>query len=341
MKFGTVILAAALAAAPIAARDLAVPADKGWQHAQTGMVVMPQVAGFQRTELSDSTESEHDMVAQFGEDADGTFATLYLFHPAVSDVALWFDRAQVALDGGATGRGASPATAEPVAFAVGGGTQNALRQTYSIPGGSRRSTAVALIPVGDWIVKLRMSSRTLTADKLDARLMALVAGLRWPKTMTPAASSIALVQPCAAPLTYGKAKVVKPDGAEMLLSLMLPGIAAKEGTVEKGPPAIWCREGEALRDYGVYRADADANRYTIAMADAGRAIHVSPPAIAIGNGRPTVSVTTEDVDGTIATYPSFSALPQPAQVWKLVTSSEPTGRMRGNEMTLSPDALKP
>ncbi|WP_315762350.1 hypothetical protein [Sphingomonas sp. Y38-1Y] len=340
MRLGTIIAALAMAATPAAARDLTVPADKGWQHAQTGMVVMPQVAGFQRTKLSDSTETEHDVTAQFGEDADGTFATFYLFHPAVPDVALWFDRAQVALDGGKTGRGASPATADPVAFAVGGGTPNALRQVYSIPGGALRSTAVALIPVGDWIVKLRMSSRTLTADRMDAKLMALVSGLRWPKTTEATGTPIALVRPCTAPLAYGKAKVVKPDGAAMLLSLMLPGIAAKEGKVEKGPPATWCREGEPLGDYGVYRANADANRYTIAMADAGRAIHVSPPAIAIGNGKPAISVTTEDVDGTIATYPSFSALPQPAQVWKLVTTSGPTGRMRGNDMTLSPDALK-
>lgn len=338
MKRFSVLGALLLVASPVDARDLPVPADKGWQHAQTGVVVMPQVAGFRRTALTDATDTEHDVAAQFGEDAEGTFATLYLFKPAAGGAAVWFDRAQTALDAGATGKGSAPATIEPVAFALPGGTATtAVRQVHAIPGGPYRSTALAVVPVGDWLVKLRITSRTLTAERLDARLTALVAGLRWPARAREGAA-FALVQPCAAPLDYGKAKVVKADGAGMFMSLILPGVIAKQPAAERGPPALWCREGERSTDYAAYRADGSVASYILAYNDAGRIARIAPPILAEGKGK-SVTVTTEDVDGTVSAYPSFSAPPRPAQVWKLLNSGRPTSRAKGDQITIDAGSL--
>lgn len=336
MKRISALGAVLLAAAPVGARDLPVPADKGWQHAQTGMVVMPEIAGFRRTALTDATATEHDVAAQFGEDADGTFATVYLFKPAGGDAAVWFDRAQATLDAGKSGKGAAPATIDPVVFALpGGSAATAVRQVYAIPGGQFRSTAVALIPIGEWLVKVRMTSRTLTADRLDAKLTALIAGLRWPAA-AKAGVAFAPVRPCAAPLDYGKAKVVKGDGAGMFLSLLLPGIVAKQTAAERGPPPVWCRERERTTDYGVYRANASTTGYTLALRDAGRVAQVAPPILSDAK---SVNVTLQDVDGTVDAYPSFSALPRPAQVWKLLESSQPTSRAKGDQVTVDPGAL--
>lgn len=337
------MIVAFLFAAPVSARDLAVPADKGWQHAGTGLVVMPDVAGFRRTGLSDNTESEHDVVVQFGEDADGSFATLYLFHPAAGDAAMWFDRAQDALDRGRTGKNSSPATAEPLLFAVAGApVPTAFRQAYSIAGGNLRSTAVALVPIGDdWVVKLRMSSRTLSADRLDARLMQMIGALRWPKA-APDARPAALIQPCAAPLSFGKAKRVKPDGADILISLMAGSLAAEptEAKADAAPPATWCREGEARADFSVYRADAARDGYVIAMNDAGRAIHVSPSLMAqIGGGKARYSVTMSDVDGARSAYPAFTALPRPEQAWETVMGGTPAAAAKGDTVTIGPAGL--
>lgn len=66
------IMGLALAvASPLAARDLPVPADKGWQHAQTGLVLAAQIDGMRRTALTDATASEHDVMAQY-QAADGS-----------------------------------------------------------------------------------------------------------------------------------------------------------------------------------------------------------------------------------------------------------------------------
>lgn len=85
-------------AMPAAARDLAVPTDKGWKHAKTGLILMPQLAGMSRTALSDATQTEHDVAAQYDTPDKSVFATIYLFHPAIADVSLWFDRSQTALE---------------------------------------------------------------------------------------------------------------------------------------------------------------------------------------------------------------------------------------------------
>lgn len=319
------------------ARDLPVPADKGWQHAQTGLIVMPQIAGFRRTALTDNTATEHDVAAQFGEDAEGTFTTLYLFRPAIADAALWFDRAQAALDAGKTGRGAAPATIDPTLFAPpGASVASGIRQVYSSAGGPFRSTAVAVVPLGDWLVKVRMTSATLTADKLDARLMAFIAGLRWPAA-TNAALATAPIRPCDTPMAAGKAKVVKAVDAGSLLALLLPGIAAKQPAAERGPPAVWCREGEGLAEYAAYRANGEPTSYVIAMYDAGRVVRVQPPILA-GTSDKTVTVALEDVDGTVSAYPSFSALPKPAQVWKLLSEARPTSRKTGDQITVDAGA---
>ena len=40
------------------ARDLDVPATAGWQHAATGIILMPKIDGASRTRLSESTDGE-------------------------------------------------------------------------------------------------------------------------------------------------------------------------------------------------------------------------------------------------------------------------------------------
>ena len=50
--------------ASLSARNLVVPADKGWKHAETGIILSPQLAGLPRTELTDATQSEHDVAVR-------------------------------------------------------------------------------------------------------------------------------------------------------------------------------------------------------------------------------------------------------------------------------------
>ena len=338
------LVLALIVATPVAARDLGVPADKGWKHAETGLILMPQLAGLARTALTDATETEHDVAAQYDAADKSVFATIYLFHPAISDVALWFDRSQTALETRDIFRHAAPASADPIAFAAANsGTATSLRQVYAAPGGAYRSTALAVVPVGEWIVSLRMSAKTLTADQLDARLQQAIKAVRWPPSATTATLATVPIETCATPLTFTKAKQAKPNGSDLLMSLMASTMAAKAKTDQKSAPPVprptWCRDGTASTEYGVYRSSASSGGYVMALYDAGRVISVYPSLMGQVDKSGTYAVSLEDVEGTTSVFPSFTALPSPKQVWDLVGSGKRSGTMKGKQMTIDPKAL--
>ena len=219
MRVLMMVLALA-SAAPLAARELAVPARSGWQHRDTGLILMSRLAGLQRTGLSDTTQSEHDVAAQFTAPDESVIASVFLFKPAIADVALWFDRGATTLQANEVFRGAAPVSAAPIGFAAGGApVASSLRQVYTKATGPYRSTALAVMPLGEWIVAVRMSAKSLSADELDAGLMQLIGAIRWPAgtpaAAAPPAPALAAVpvMACAAPLSFRKAKALKPRAA--------------------------------------------------------------------------------------------------------------------------------
>lgn len=351
MRVLMMVLALA-AAAPLAARDLAVPAKSGWQHRDTGLILMARLAGLQRTGLSDTTQSEHDVAAQFEAPDQSVIATVFLFKPAIADVALWFDRGSTTLQARDIFRGVTPASAAPIGFAAGGApAASSLRQVYTKAGGGPyRSTALAVMPLGEWIVAVRMSAKSLSAPELDAGLMQLIGAIRWPSATsgstagaTPAPAAVP-VTACAAPLTFRKAKALKPEGGDMLMQ-MIGALAAQEAPTSKTatPPAPsrWCREGEATVGYGVYRSDrADAEGYALALGDAGRIVWVQPSLMGQIEKDGRYSVSLADVDGRVLAFPSFNAMPAPGQVWDLVRKGQPGASVKGNVMTVDPRSLQ-
>jgi len=344
MKTWMMVLALATAT-PAAARDLGVPAGKGWKHAETGLILMPQLAGLSRIALTDATQTERDVAAQYDMPDKSMFATIYLFHPAIADVALWFDRSRTAIETRDLFRNAAPASADPVAFAVGGsGSAASLRQVYATPGGGQyRSTALAVVPVGDWVVSVRMSARTLTADQLDASLQQVIQAIRWPPSATTGTIAAAPVTTCTTPLTFTKAKQAKPNGSDMLMSLMASTMAAKAETKETSaspvPHPTWCRDGTASTEYGVYRSSTSTGGYVMALYDAGRVISVYPSLMGQVDNSRTYAVSLEDAEGTTSVFPSFTALPSPKQVWDLVESGKRSGTVKGKVITINPKAL--
>jgi len=172
-----------------------VPAKNGWQHQETGLSLTSRLAGLQRTGLSDTTQSEHDVAAQFEAPDQSVITTVFLFKPA---------------------------SAAPIGFAAGGApAASSLRQVYTKATGPYRSTALAVMPLGEWIIAVRMSAKRLSAQDLDAGLMQLISAIRWPQatgsagtgaSATPAAFPAAVPAPaavpvtaCARPLTFRKA----------------------------------------------------------------------------------------------------------------------------------------
>ncbi|WP_238560177.1 hypothetical protein [Sphingomonas sp. Mn802worker] len=323
------------------ARDLPVPASKGWQHAQSGIILMPVLAGLTRTELSDATAGEFDVTARYEAADKSVITTLFLFHPAAGDAALWFDRARTALETSDALPGMSPASATPVAFAAPGATAaSSLRQVYASPGGQFRSTALAVVPVGGWLVVLRMTAPVMTAAQLSERMDQVIAGVRWPAGSMTAARAAVPVAACPQPLRYAKARVVKPDLADMMIAgLVHSGRVAKQDKTTVPAQVTWCRDGVGERNYGVYRSGDASGGYAMALGDAGRVISVEPSLMAQINKTGVYSVTLSDVDGSVSTFPSFDRMPSPTQVWSAIAGGKPTSRTQGNTTTVHSGAL--
>lgn len=329
--------------ASLSARDLVVPADKSWKHAETDIILSPQLAGLPRTGLTDATQNEHDVAAQFAAPDSSVSATIYIFHPAIADAGIWFDRSRATLENRDVFRSAAPATADPVSFtAFGTGPANALRQDYAIAGGPFRSTALAVVAAGEWIVSIRMTARALTSQQLDTQLLDVVNAIRWPLPAAMPAAGIEPIKTCAAPLTFKKAKQVKPNGSDVILSL-LGGVVARTNRTDKDSPprprVVWCRDGAGTPEYGVYRAADERSSYSLALDDAGRVMNVVPSLMGQIEKTGTYSVTLVDVDGRVSALPSFAAMPTPKQVRDLLGSGKALGTARQGQVKVDPSAL--
>ena len=319
------ILVAALTigvAAPAAAQTpIEVPANAGWKHAQTGVVLRSKLAGQARTGISDSSANELDVMIRYDGDAHNPI-TLYVFRPAGGGLPIWFDRAETQIRlrdslGGAAPAGPTVAFARPKATA-----QSSLRRVF-LPGkGPYKATGVAMMPLGEWLIAVRFSSADLDAAGLDARMTEIIAGIGWPDGVaeSPAAAP---VPACSGQLAYARgAKLNKPDMADALIGAMVGGIAAEkaEKSPEQGRPITWCREGEGEARFGVYRDAASVDSYMMALGDAGRVVNVNR-----GFGlddKQNFMLTLGDLDRTLV-YPSFNKLPRPEAAFQAVTKTAP------------------
>ncbi|SEM78217.1 hypothetical protein SAMN05192583_1213 [Sphingomonas gellani] len=305
-----------------ALRTLPIPAGKGWKHAETGLILRASLTGLPRTSAVDSTTDEHDVMIEFANPGLATAATIYIFHPAQDDVAMWFDRADYAARRRPDFGGAEPVGAGPVAFVPPGSTATAaLRQIYTPKHGPYRSSALAMLPLGAWLVAVRLSSTEMDPAALDARLTALIAEIGWPAGAPAPTRAAVPIPACPDPIAFRHARMKKPDMAQAVLGSLLAVVAVSHaGDTKSAEPKPWCRDGAPTDTYGVYRRADDRNGYTLALGDAGRVASVYP-----GNsnvqlpgavGGWTVSMT--DVDNTVAMYPSFDTMPQPSQVMDLI-----------------------
>lgn len=308
-------------------RVLDVPATAGWKHAATGLILMPKLGGQVRARLADLSASEIDMVASYGDEASGTYTTLYLFHPGLASVPVWFDRVRVAA-ASRKEKGVPDGTekASPISIRP-DGVVDGLRITYALKGGTDTSTAAAVAPIDDWLVVVRMSSERLDAAAIDARLTALLHDIRWPAAKRPAPVAVP-VEACADSLKLKKARLLKPDMMQALLGSTIAMAASKAGEkpdAEVAKPVAYCRDSEdpAVR-WGMYRANGAKDTYVLAIGDAGRAVMVGPSIAGLvnGGGAKTYSLMLADLDRTLV-FPDVDRLPPPQQALEIVTRTQP------------------
>lgn len=292
-------------------RDLPVPSDKGWQHADTGIVLTARLDGLARTKLVDTTASERDVVAEFGTGGP-VVATVRLFRPAEGGAAMWFDRADAEMRAGALG--GATARSAPQAFASPGTTvAGALREVALVRRGAYRTMALAVVPVGDWIAAIRLRASGADAAALDRRLSNIVGAIRWPAAMPPPVAAHAIAA-CATRMSFGEAKpVATPPAASLRLDAAIADAIGGPSTPRA--TADWCREGDGNAGYGTYRADGSRSAYLLAVGDAGLVVEVGPSTgPRAGTAEPRYSATLMDVTGGVRLLRTYDARPRPALV---------------------------
>ncbi len=329
------VTALCLATSMTQARDLPVPPGKGWQHAETGLILPSTLDGMARTRLADSTTQERDVTISFADPTRATIATLFLYRPAIASVPLWFDRAEAAIGANDILGDTAPNSADPVAFAPPGShSGSALRRVYHASKGAYPATGLAMLPMGPWLVAVRLSRKDGDLAALDAGMTRLISAIRWPAAF-PDAPAAQPIRACDAPMAWKKAKLRKSDMNEAIGASFL-GLLSQSANQPAAPaPTRWCRDDSSTVDYAVYRA-AGQTGYVVALGDAGRSVSVSPAFATIlkPEVKDRFTVMLEDVDSSASSYGTFDGLPRPDQVVDRVLHAQPDSRNQGKQITI-------
>jgi hypothetical protein len=344
--FSSFWLMALLAAATLPAaaqgepRRLTVPETAAWGHAGTGMTLPPRVGGLVRSAIEDSSQDETDISATYIDRDEQVIGLVYIDRTGAGDLPLWFDRQVLTIMLPQTG---APAPVITGFTRPGASVASGLRaaMTDDEHNTHMRSTAVAIAPLAPgWLVKIRMGSPRLDPAALNERLTAFAAALHWPAETAGARVAVP-IEPCPTPLQLREARIVRPEGSDVIMDSVLGTIRPEPGE-PTGPPPVFCREPGATVEWGVYRADQSTDSYLIALYEAGLAIGVGDAsglsALLGQNGRHRFSVTLYE-RGATSSYPSFNRLPPPVQAWTLVRRGQPLSTTSGNNVSISTDAL--
>ena len=352
--------AAGAAGAQPQPKALEVKAEAPFRHAHARLELPPRVGGIARSRVAELEPDQLDTIVDYTAPDLSSAYTFYIYRNVAGALPVWFDRAAWMIEhrdalGTATRHGTAAAFVPPARSEAAG-----LLATYDLSGKDFRSTGIALVPLGEWYVKLRASSKTLSAAELESAMKAALAELRWPKSMPPAAAAMP-VERCATALALrDEAKPIEGSeraGESTILNAIM-GIAVANAAKKKGEPApvrttIWCQDAAQALQAGVYRADGATDSYLLALSDAGRAIWAGPdPGLSILSqidakakaDKPTFLVKLLLLPRTL-TSRAYDRLPPPNQALAIVkeghfASAVPTWGAAKGHIELSADALK-
>lgn len=278
-------IALALSPAPVLA---AAPLD-----GMPSGIVLPAAADGLPRSAEPARADPLDYHAAYG--AKGETVTIFVFRANYPNAALWFDRAQETLQEIWKNAGIGPGTdLTPITLAAAPAT-NGLARTFPIARG-RKSTALAVAQVNNWIVKVRSTSATLSAEENAQRLQRIVAAV---STTRAIAKPHPLTLPEACPasdsgqslMSLLDAKVVaKPSSATVragsrIAAALAMEVRGRQASLATNPQA-YCRlplgAGPALG--AAYRSlDPATKGWTILLADSGRSVSGVPAELLEGD----------------------------------------------------------
>lgn len=228
-----------------------------------------------RSKLAQYGEGQLDIIANYEVPGQNEVVSVYVYRLVAGSVPVWFDRARAQIEGRRDVYGTPVRLAAPTPLALPGqSTATGLAATYTVQG-QFRSTAIAIVQMGEWMVKIRYSSASLDAAALAERTKSVLTALSWPATIPAPPVAAAEIADCTAPIRFkGQAKPVRQSGEDAMMAALIGGAisaaAAGDDTArEEGPPVLWCRDPDPQWQGNVYRPNNAMDSYLFALGDSG------------------------------------------------------------------------
>jgi hypothetical protein len=246
--------------------------------------------------------------AHKGYTAPGEAVTIYVFRSTYPNAALWFERADAIIKRVWTSKGLGD-SGKISTFSFGGSpVPNGMQRTYAMSG-PNKSTSIAVIQIGQWLVKIRSTSTSLDVPSQEARMTRIIGAL---KTSDPikTANPLTLPEDCAGGShsvfdTLGSKVIAKPKGEAILMAGMVALTVAADAA--GGPDSVaivpekYCRGALLGGDIAAlyWRKDEKAKGWTMLLADSGRSMSGVPMPILDGkNTRDGGMLTTNTLERT-------------------------------------------
>lgn len=308
---------------------LAHDADKPFTHVNSGITLPATLIGLPRASGSEYVKPQLDLAFRYFPPDNREEVSVYIYRVTSGSPSLWFDVSSGSIEQRQS-FGRKTRFDMPVAFTPPGQTSaSGLKRAWTLSDGPLRSTALAIVPVGEWLVKIRYSSTALEAASLARRLDEAIAAVGWPDGIKPAPAAGAIAD-CTTPLALkGKSKPVKADGASALLDAMTAAAASDKSIkrkAEEAPPAQWCRDRAVESPAAVYRTVGSDDSYLLAFTDSGQAVWARPSLSGLLAGRKASWAVSIVLAGETINYGGRDRLPLPTELQAII-GGKPSSRV--------------
>lgn len=302
---------------------LTTKTDKPFKHDNSGITLPVTLLGFPRNEGQEYVKPQLDVAFRYFPADTSEEVSVYIYRVTSGVPSLWFDVSSASIEQRQS-FGRKTRFDMPLAFTPPGqSTASALKAAWTLSDAPYRSTALAIVPVGEWLVKIRYSSTTLETASLVRRLDEVIAAIGWPATAANA-SAATRMEDCTVVLKLdGKSNPLPQEGAAALGDALLSTLMSKPDR----KAVAWCRDRTVKSPVPVYRPAGTNDSYLAAVTDSGHAVWVRPSVggLVSGDGRPSWTVSIVRA-GEMLNFGGRDRLPPPTQLGEIL-NAKPASRV--------------
>lgn len=314
------IAGAAPALAQTKPAPLTTKADKPFKHDNSGITLPATLLGFPRNEGQEYVKPQLDVAFRYFPADSSEEVSVYIYRVTSGTPSLWFNVSSDSIEQRAS-FGRKTRFEMPLTFTPPGqSTASGLKAAWTLSDAPYRSTALAIVPVGEWLVKIRYSATALETASLARRLDEVIAAIGWPGKIK-AAPAAAAIADCTKPLKLnGTSNPVEADGASALIDAMMAANVRdkKEEAKAALAPVAWCRDRAVKAPASIYRPADSEDSYLLAFTDSGQAVWTRPSLSGLlGKGKESWAVSIV-LPGETINYPGRDRLPEPAELSKII-----------------------